>query len=82
MPSVKQLEDATMQVIVNKLDAFSNDFLLNQVKEVLNLPENILEIKHSGKRSEVEYRLAWARTNLKKQNKIERIGPGLWKRVI
>lgn len=81
MPSVKELEVATLQVFTNGQETFSNDFLLNQVAAVLNLPKEILEIKHSGNRSEVEYRLAWARTNLRKQNKIERVGPGLWKRL-
>ena len=48
--------------------------------EILNLPEDILEIKHgkSNTLSEVEYRLAWGRTYLKKYGLLENSERGIW----
>lgn len=49
--------------------------------ESLNLPEAMIEKKHdpnSGNDTEVEYRLAWARTYLKKFGLIENSTRGVW----
>jgi restriction system protein len=48
---------------------------------LLNLPEELLEKKHdpdSGNQTEVKYRLAWARTYLKKFGLIENASRGVW----
>ncbi len=41
--------------------------------ETINIPHG-----NDGSRTELKYRLAWARTNAKKQGLIERIGKGVW----
>jgi len=48
--------------------------------EVMGIPEKIRSILHkgSGKRSEVAYRLAWARTYLKKYGVIKNTKRGMW----
>ena len=48
--------------------------------ELLDLPEEIIEIKHgkSNTLTEVEYRLAWGRTYLKKFGLLENSERGIW----
>lgn len=50
------------------------------VIKILNLSEDVVKIKHkaSGKQSEVEYRIAWARTYLKKYGLITNEIRGVW----
>jgi restriction system protein len=48
--------------------------------EILNLPDEIVNIAHpgAGNFTEVEYRLAWARTYLKKYGVLENSARGVW----
>ncbi len=50
------------------------------VTRIMNLPEDVLRITHkgSGKQSEMEYRIAWGRTYLKKYGLITNISRGIW----
>lgn len=53
----------------------------SKVSESLDLPENVLSIPHDPNRSsqtEVEYRLAWARTYLKKYGLLDNSERGVW----
>ncbi|MEM5786647.1 MAG: restriction endonuclease [Syntrophobacteraceae bacterium] len=55
--------------------------ILSQVSDSLNLPEDVLSIPHNPEKSsqtEVEYRLAWARTYLKKFGIIDNSERGVW----
>lgn len=50
--------------------------------QLLNLPDQVLEITHgSTSQSEVEYRLAWSRTYLKKYGLLENSARGVWSLV-
>lgn len=51
-----------------------------KVYEVIGLGENVLEIPHdeNGVLSEVDYRLAWSRTYLKKYGLLENSSRGIW----
>ena len=52
----------------------------SKVIEMLELPEGITEVPHgdTGSQSEVEYRLAWTKTYLKKYGLLENSGRGVW----
>lgn len=55
--------------------------IYEKVAENLQLPEDVLSIPHSPERSnqtEVQYRLAWARTYLKKYGLLENSSRGVW----
>jgi len=56
--------------------------IYEQVVQLLNLPDQVLEITHgSTSQSEVEYRLAWSRTYLKKYGLLENSARGVWSLV-
>jgi restriction system protein len=54
--------------------------LNEKVYEILNLPDDVLQIPHSENdtRSEIEYRLAWTRTYLKKADILDNSSRGVW----
>ena len=55
--------------------------IYQKVAENLRLPEDVLSIIHNpqtGNQTEVAYRLAWARTYLKKYGMLENSGRGVW----
>ena len=53
--------------------------IYDQVIQILNLPDKVLEIPHgSTSQSEVEYRLAWSRTYLKKYGLLQNSARGVW----
>jgi restriction system protein len=56
------------------------DEINSKVYEIANLEPEILEISHNedGLQSEVDYRLAWARTYLKKYGLVENSSRGVW----
>lgn len=57
-----------------------NDEINTKAAEILNLPDDVLEFPHlnSSSLSEVNYRLAWARTLLKKYGAIVNSTRGVW----
>lgn len=59
----------------------SIDEIYEKVAENLQLPEDVLSIIHgpeTGNQTEVGYRLAWARTYLKKYGILENSSRGVW----
>jgi len=53
--------------------------IYDKVAQLLNLSDQVLEILHgSTSQSEVEYRLAWSRTYLKKYGLLENSSRGIW----
>lgn len=56
--------------------------IYDKVVQILNLPDKVLEIPHgSTSQSEVEYRLAWSRTYLKKYGLLQNSARGVWSLV-
>ncbi|NEQ95766.1 MAG: restriction endonuclease [Cyanothece sp. SIO2G6] len=53
--------------------------IYNQVAQNLNLPNEVLEVLHGNtSQTEVEYRLAWSRTYLKKYGLVQNSVRGVW----
>jgi restriction system protein len=56
--------------------------IYEKVVQLLNVPDKVLEILHgSTSQSEVEYRLAWSRTYLKKYGLLQNSARGVWSLV-
>lgn len=57
----------------------TNEEIYEKVVQILDLSDEVLEIPHSNSsRSEVEYRLGWSRTYLKKYGLLENSARGVW----
>jgi len=72
IPMVKALQVLGGSANIDELDA--------RVIEVMDLPEEMCAVMHKeeGSLTEVEYRLAWARTYLKKYGLIDNSSRGVW----
>ena len=79
MPSSPELERAILTVLTSEVGSLTNEQILDKVISLLKISTEVTKIMHSASRSELDYRLAWARTKASKQNLIVRVGPKTWK---
>lgn len=76
--------EQTMKPILRALQENEGKATIAQLDEavirIMNLPDNVIKIMHkdSSKRSEIEYRIAWGRTYLKKYGLITNVSRGVW----
>jgi len=85
MTSVKYQYDDLMNPVIRSLKQLggsgTNEEINNKVAEIVNIPPEQLEILHNpdkGGMTEIEYRLMWTRTYLKKYGIIENSTRGVW----
>jgi restriction system protein len=80
IPSYDELIVPTVDALIKLGGSGSVEEINNKVFEITKLPEDILQIPHGeeGTLNEVEYRLAWSRTYLKKFGLLENSSRGVW----
>ena len=72
LPKSVDLLQPLLRALKNGL-VLTNDQIRNEVARELSLTSEQLNQIHSGSRTELEYRLAWARTNAKSRKLIEQL---------
>ena len=81
-PSNKTLEEAVLKSIKELGGSAQVPQINNKVIEILHLPKEVVELEdESGLGTKLEYRLRWARTNLKSKGKIRNVIKGTWEVV-
>jgi restriction system protein len=80
IPTFDELLIPTIQAIQQLGGSGSNEEINAKVYEIAQIPNDIIEIPHgeNGTMSEVEYRLAWSKTYLKKFGLLENSNRGIW----
>jgi restriction system protein len=79
VPSYPTLFEATFAALRTLGGSASNEELLERVIQDLALPPSVVEVPHGDSgMSEIEYRLAWARTYLKNAGLVANSGRGVW----
>ena len=80
LPSYEQFMIPLIRGLKELGGSGSIEELNEKVYEILNLPDEVIEIPHSENdtRSETEYRLAWTRTYLKKAEILDNSSRGIW----
>ncbi len=81
LPTYDRLMNPLLKALRDLGGSGSIDEIYDKVAENLHLPEDVLSIVHNpetGNQTEVEYRLAWARTYLKKYGILENSSRGVW----
>jgi len=81
MPKFYELMNPLLKTLHELGGSGSVDEISSGVSESIDLPEEVLSIPHDPERSsqtELEYRLAWARTYLKKYGIIDNSERGVW----
>lgn len=81
MPKYYELMNPLLQALDVLGGSGSIEEISAKVSELVDLPEEVLNIPHNSDKSsqtEVEYRLAWARTYLKKYEILDNSRRGVW----
>ena len=79
LPTYEGLLWPTLEVLKNNGGSASIQELSEQVTRLLALPDEVADVLHgAGPATEVDYRLAWARTNLKWVGAVENTARGVW----
>ena len=79
LPTFDELLIPTVKALIKLDGSGSIEEINSKVYEIKNISEEILNIPHgdSGTMSEVDYRLAWSRTYLKKYGLLENSSRGI-----
>lgn len=79
-PSQEELVEPIYKALIELGGSATNDEILESVIRMLNLPDSIVDLPRKGEsqRTELEYRLAWGRTRLKKYGAITNSKRGVW----
>lgn len=79
LPTYEGLLWPTLEVLKTNGGSASIQELSEQVTRLLALPDEVADVLHgAGPATEVDYRLAWARTNLKWVGAVENTARGVW----
>src|SRR3972149_9324278 len=80
VPKFENFFSPTMDALKKLGGSATVDELVATVIEIMKLPEDIASIPHSetDTRTRLEYRLAWARTYLKRNGLIDNSAKGVW----
>lgn len=79
LPRITDLYKPVIQSLIDLGGSGSIEEIQESVYKLMKLPENLLNIPHGdGNRSEIEYRLAWARSHLKRYGLLENSSRGVW----
>jgi len=81
VPTYDQLMNPVLAALRDLGGSGSIDEIYERVIQNLRLPEDVLSILHgpeTSNQTEVQYRLAWARTYLKKYGAITNSSRGVW----
>lgn len=79
VPSFDSMFVPTAQALQELGGSATIEEIYEKVIEILKLPDSVLEIQHgNSSRTEVEYRLAWSRTYLKKFGLLQNSERGVW----
>lgn len=81
MPDYPTLVEATYKALKQLGGSGRNDEINKTVYSILNISDAVLEILHTGRKSfsEIDYRLAWARTLLKNYGAVENSARRVWR---
>jgi restriction system protein len=81
LPTFDRLMNPVIQALKQLGGSGTVEEINNKVAEITGLSDEQLEIIHDadkGSQTEIEYRLAWARTYLKKYDVLENSSRGVW----
>ena len=80
IPGFEKTIKPILMALQNKEGKATIEELDEEAIKIMGLPEDVTRILHKGsnRRSEISYRMAWARTYLKKCGLIQNEGRGVW----
>ena len=77
LPTISELIDPTL-IVLSSNGPLSHRDIEVKIVELLGIPAHLRALIHSGKRTELNYRLSWARTKCKTLGLIVKKDGGMW----
>lgn len=78
-PSNNMLEEVVLESLKVLNGTATTEQINQKITEILELPEEIVQLEdESGLGTKLNYRLRWAKTNLKSKGKIKNVTRGTW----
>ncbi|MCQ2381111.1 MAG: restriction endonuclease [Acidaminococcaceae bacterium] len=80
IPTDEELTDATLKVLQELGGSGTNEEILDKIISFFNLSNKVADLEHKGSlnRTELDYRVAWAKTRLKNAGYLENSSRGVW----
>lgn len=78
LPRYQELIEPMLVFLRTQNGPATNATIDDAVAGILKIPQNLLSEIHSGKRTEFQYRMAWARTKAKSDGKINSPKREMW----
>lgn len=78
MPTSGELEKTLLLLLSKSNKLMNNDEMLVAVSNYLFLSPKLYEVRRNDGRSELKYRMAWARTHAKEKGLIINKGKSIW----
>ena len=78
MPTSDELEKTLLLLLSKSNKLLNNDEMLVAVSNYLFLSPKLYEVRRNDGRSELKYRMAWARTHAKEKGLIINKGKSIW----
>ena len=78
LPRYQELIEPMLRFLRSNNGPASNRTIDEAVAKELGIPQKLLSEIHSGKRTEFQYRMAWARTKAKSDGKINSPKREMW----
>ena len=78
VPTQIDLMWPTLRVLARTGGSASVQEISKEIAEIMELPDEILEERHSDRQSELDFRAGWARTRLKQIGAIDNSQRGIW----
>jgi len=79
LPRYQELIQPMLDFLSNQSGPAANKEIDEAVAKSLDIPQSLLSEIHSGKRTEFQYRMAWARTKAKSDGQISSPKRETWK---
>ena len=81
LPKYQELIDPMLKELSSAARPMTNSEIELSVIKSLGIPNDLVSLIHSGNRTELQYRLAWARTLAKQKGLITNVGRMTWKTI-
>mgnify|MGYP002634214865 CR=1 FL=1 len=78
LPRYQELIEPMLRFLRAHNGPASNKIIDESVAKALDIPQTLLSEIHSGKRTEFQYRMAWARTKAKSDGDINLVSRQMW----
>lgn len=80
-PTSTSLETAVIGILKESGRPLKSKEIDELVIKKLEISKDLIDVIHSGSRTEIAYRLAWVRTKAKKKGLLERLPTNQWRLI-